>query len=246
MDDAALRERAWASVAHQQRLFGTSVPGAGAREGDGWVASVVASAADSPLLNAIVPLRDGVLERALGELDGAFGPLRWGVWCDDSSRQDLSALRRAGFRSRLAPWTLMAAPLAELDLDGPAEGDRTDDLELVGAVNDDAYGLVDGRLASHFAPMPPDRVLGYRLDRDEHPVAVAAVTEHGFDAGVLFVATVPDARREGHGASLLRRLLLDARERGAASASLLATAMGLSLYHRLGLRELGAARLWER
>jgi GNAT superfamily N-acetyltransferase len=246
MDDAALRERAWASVAHQQRLFGTAVPGAQAREGDGWVASVVSSAADSPLLNAIVPLRDGVMERALGEVDGAFGRLRWGVWCDDASQRDVSALRKAGLRSRLAPWTLMAAPFRELNLEGPADGQPTDDLELVGSVNDMAYGLTDGRLAEHFGPMPPDQVRGYRLDRAGHPVAVAAVTEQGFDAGVLFVATVPEERGRGHAAALLRRMLLDARERGAASASLLATAMGLPLYLRLGLRDLGAARLWER
>lgn len=241
MRDAALRERAWATVAEEQRLFATHVPGGRFLEGDGWVASVIPSAEDSPLLNTIVPLAPGAAGRAVAELDGAFGDARWGVW---AGRRDEPALRRAGLRCELAAWRLMAAPLDELD-DSPGEGEPTDDLSLVGAVNDAAYALQDGRLERHFGPLPPDRVRGYRLDRDSVPVAVLAMVRQAADAGFLFVATVPDARRRGLAALLMRRAVADARRNGAQTASLLATQMGRSLYRRLGFRDLGPARLWE-
>jgi hypothetical protein len=44
----------------------------------------------------------------------------------------------------------------------------------------------------------------------------------------------------------MRQALVDARERGVETTSLQATAMGLSLYRRLGYRELGVIEMWER
>lgn len=248
MEDAELRARAWATVAEEQRLFGTCVPGARLLEGDGWVASIVPSGTDSPLLNAIVGLRDGVLGDALRQAEPALAAEggRWGAWCDDGFGADRVALAAAGLRSELPPWTVMAAPMDELDLDGEIAGAPTRDMYLIGAVNDLAYGLDDGRLAEHFAPMPPDRVHGHRLDVDGRTVSVAAVTDHDGDAGVMFVATVPAARDQGLAAALLRGALRDARARGARTSSLLATAMGIPLYARLGYRDLGRAHLWER
>lgn len=241
MDAAELRARAWGTLAEQQRLFGTHVPGGRLLEGDGWVASVIPSALDSPLLNTIVPLEPGAGLRAVQELDGAFGSARWGVW---SERRDERALRSAGLRCDLAPWRLMAAPIAEID-GRPGEGERTDDLPLVGAVNDLAYGLADGRLERHFGLLPPERVQGYRLDRDGRAVTALGVLEHAGDAGFLFVATLAEARGRGLAAALMRRAAADARARGARTASLLATPMGRRLYSRLGFRDLGPARLWE-
>lgn len=241
MDDSVLRARAWATVAAQQRLFGRHVPGGRLIEGEGWVASIVPSAADSPLLNTIVPLARGAALEAITRLDGAFGGARWGVW---AGRRDETALRRAGLHCELAPWRLMAAPIEELD-SSPGEGEPTDDLRLVGAVNDVAYGLEDRRLERHFAPLPNDRVRGYRLDREKRAVAVAAVVDNDEDAGFLFVATVPGVRRRGLGTALMRLAIADARERGVRTASLLATAMGRDMYARLGFRDLGPARLWE-
>lgn len=242
MDDAALKARGWATVAEEQRLFGTHVPGARLIEGEGYVASIVPSALDSPLLNTVVPLEPTAAVRAVREMSGLFGSARWGVW---AQRGTESALRRAGMRCELAAWRLMAAPLEELAA-GAGEGEPTDDLSLVGAVNDAAYGLGDGRLERHFAALPPERVRGYRLDRDGSPAAVLAVVIHRGDAGFLFVATVPEARRQGLAAALMRRALGDVSGQGAETASLLATSMGRRLYAGLGFRDLGAARLWER
>jgi ribosomal protein S18 acetylase RimI-like enzyme len=242
VDDGALRSRAWGTVAEEQRLFGGHVPGARVVEGEGWVASIVPSAADSPLLNTIVPLEEGAGPRAVKALETAFGDARWGVW---AQRSEEAGLRRAGLQCNLAPWRLMAAPLDEL-APGPAEGQLTGDLALVGRVNDVAYGLEDGRLEQHFAPLPPERVQGYRLARDGRTDAVAAAVLNGDDAGFLFVATIPTARRRGAAAALMRWAIEDVGRRGAVTASLLATSMGQGLYRSLGFRDLGTARLWER
>lgn len=205
------------------------------------MASVVPSASDSPLLNTIVPLRPRAGLEAIERLLPVFGDARWGVWAE---RREEAGLRRAGLHCELAPWRLMAAPIEELD-DSDGEGEPTADLALVGALNDVAYGLDHGRLERHFAPLPAERVHGYRLDRGGRPVAAAAMIDHEGDAGFLFVATVPKARGQGLAAALMRRALADARAAGARTASLLATTMGRRLYDRLGFRDLGAARLWE-
>lgn len=240
MTEGELRRRAWATLAYEQRLFGEHIHGARALSGDGWVASVVPSAPESPLLNAIVAERPGAIGAALGGTDGAFQGSRWGAWADVTEPRDTMTLRRAGMISQFVPWRLMAAPIDGLPLDHP-DGEPTDDLGLVGAVNDVAYGLSDSRLERHFAPLPADIVRGYRIGN----ASVLAVVDRGDDAGFLFVATVPDARQRGLAAALMRRALVDARARGMRTGSLLATEAGRPLYARLGFRDLGEARLFE-
>jgi ribosomal protein S18 acetylase RimI-like enzyme len=67
----------------------------------------------------------------------------------------------------------------------------------------------------------------------------------GEDTAVWFVATLPHARRRGRADAILRRLLLDARERGRRTASLQASPAGRPLYERLGFRTVGSLHLYE-
>jgi ribosomal protein S18 acetylase RimI-like enzyme len=55
--------------------------------------------------------------------------------------------------------------------------------------------------------------------------------------GVYNVATVPDARRRGAGSAATAAAMADARARGAHTAILESSAIGLSLYERLGFRQ---------
>ena len=67
----------------------------------------------------------------------------------------------------------------------------------------------------------------------------------GSDTAVWFVATLPQAQRNGLAAAILKRLLLDARERGQTTASLQASQKGRPLYERLGFTTVGSLHLYE-
>ena len=62
--------------------------------------------------------------------------------------------------------------------------------------------------------------------------------------GLYFIATVPLWRRQGLGAAITLRALQAARQRGARWAVLCASAMGASVYRRIGFSELATIRIF--
>jgi predicted acetyltransferase len=66
------------------------------------------------------------------------------------------------------------------------------------------------------------------------------------DAGVMFVATLPEARGRGLAGGLLAAALVEARDRGCDISTLQATKMGEPVYARLGYQALGAIQMWEK
>jgi ribosomal protein S18 acetylase RimI-like enzyme len=183
----------------------------------------------------------------LDELAAFFEPVEaWCVWVQPG-HDDLADRCAARGMALDATPMLMAAPLAEVDLeqrDVPAEiGDGSWD-EL-GAINDAAYGLPP----EHFAPvmrrMAKD---GYRLAvarRDGASLACAGVLVHDGNAEVVFVATLPDARRQGLAAECMRTALRAAATDGAATTTLEATAAGEPVYAAMGYRSFGRYRMME-
>lgn len=235
MELGELRRRAWAGVAAQQRLFGEHVPGARVVSGNAWTGSLVPTAADSALLNVAVPDDPRELP-APEELAAVFDPheVRWGLWADGAI--DLVPAGLVVVSScRLMGRRLRHVPAHEAQL-----ADPTDDLRWVGALNDRAYGLTDGRLERHFGFIAPHSVHAHRVGKR----AAAAALDHGGDASLFFVATSPAHRRRGYATAAVKAALAAAAQRGCTTASLLATAEGVGLYERLGFADLGEARLW--
>lgn len=246
MDDAALRERLWLGFARLQTLLGGQTGGAAVVDRDGFVASVVPVAPDSPTLNAIVLVRPHVEAEFLAQMRDRYaraGVRRWGVWVDGGARTVLGELGQAGLRLASAS-PGMGAVIDELPLDANAVASPTD-LATVGMINDLAYGNPDGRLERTLAPMRDGVLRAYKADLDGAPVSVAMALERDGDCGVSFVATAPHARRRGLARQVMHRLLLDARERGCFTTSLQATDSGQRLYDALGYRRLGYMQLWE-
>ena len=132
----------------------------------------------------------------------------------------------------------MVAALDELPFDDApprTQPDRT----TAARVNDRAYGYTEPKMAPAVQALP-DSVLAYG---DESSVAMAY--DIGEDTAVWFVATLPHAQRQGRANQILRRLLLDARERGQTTASLQGSSAGQPLYERLGFRTVGSLHFYE-
>lgn len=240
MRDATGFGTQWAGLVALVRLQATHAPEATLVERDGMVASVMPATPASSIMNCALAVDPAQTPRHLDELAGAFeesGAQKWGLWVDGDDEGAAEAATRQGMvlDSRPAP---MVATLEDLPFDdAPPRTDVAKD--TAGRVNDLAYGYERPKMAPAIAALP-DAVLGYGADD-----SVAMAFDVGDDTAVWFVATLPQARRQGRAQAILRRLLLDARERGRRTASLQASPAGRSLYERLGFRTVGALHLYE-
>jgi ribosomal protein S18 acetylase RimI-like enzyme len=246
MDDGALRLRLWEGFAQLQALLGGHAGGGSLLERDGLVASVVPKAPDSPTLNAAVAINPDAAPAHLSELQQRYAEAnvrRWGVWLDGHASLTAQHLARDGMVVTSAS-PGMGAALADLGSDDADE--RQADLTTVGRVNDLAYGNPDNRLERTLAPLPNGILRGYREDLHGRAAAVALALHHGDDCGVSFVATIPQARRQGLASSVMRQALAAARRHGCTTTTLQATDLGERLYAHLGYRHLTVMQLWER
>jgi GNAT superfamily N-acetyltransferase len=247
MDEGTLRARLWDGFARLQLLLGGHAGQGYTLERDGLVASIVPNARDSPTLNAAVAVEPDAAVAHLEELQHRYANAtvrRWGVWIDGRA----SPVAKALAQHRMVMTTAspgMGASLEELDTDGGAAIAGAD-LATVGRVNDLAYGNFDGRLERTLTPLPNGVLKGYRVDLDGSPAAVALALHHAQDAGISFVATVPNARRKGLATLVMQQALGDAQHSGCTTTTLQATDLGERLYENLGYRRLTVMELWER
>lgn len=197
------------------------------------------------LVNAAV--YDDPADVPLDELAAFFAPVEaWCVWVQPGDDELVAACEARGMVLDGTPM-MMGGRIAELDLarrEVPAQiGDGTWD-EL-GPVNDAAYGLPP----EHFAPvMRRLSTDGYRLAvarRDGAALACAAAHVEAGNAHVVFVATLPDARRQGLAAECMRTVLRAAAAEGCATTTLEATQAGEPIYVAMGYARIGRYRMME-
>lgn len=237
MPDATDFARQWAGIVALARLLGSPVI-----ESDGMVASVVPTTRGSSIANAALSVDPALPPRGLQQLATEFqeaGATKWGLWVDGEDAESADTARRQGMvlDSRPAP---MVANLDELPFDDAPER-QAPDLATVGRVNDLAYGYQEPKLAPAIAALPTTLRTYGSPDHD----SVAIAQDIGTDTAVWFVATLPHAQRKGLSKQTLRRLLLDARDRGQRTASLQASQAGRPLYERLGFATVGTLHFYE-
>jgi ribosomal protein S18 acetylase RimI-like enzyme len=206
----------------------------------GAVGSIVETVSD-PWLSALVPESPEV---DLGPTLNALARAPVAVFTCVQGQADAAVA--AGFTELVARQAAMGLEFP-VDTTAPAAVEEGVDLRAVGTVNDRAYGNTRHELERTLALLPADEVHAYgRRGADGELVSVALTLDHDGDSTVQYVATLPEARRAGHGDAVMRRAMVDAAARGARTTTLTASEDGLPLYERCGYRVVGEVALWRR
>ena len=256
MDDAALAGSHHESHREFFRLLGSSgSPGSRWMQWPGVGASIAPSTPERSLPNSVIyddPA--ALLERydAIAEAYAGAGVRAFTIWVDPPDAPALvPELERRGHVRDAEPLLQVAVldelPLAELAGE-PLDLDPEPTFAKLGRLNDAAWGMAAGGLSDCFTGLD-DAAAGALVRialRDGGPACGLGVFPNGEDAYVSFVATAPHAGRRGLATRLLASTLIEARERGAVTTTLEATAAGAPVYERMGYRSLWRLGMYER
>lgn len=233
------------------RAIAAGSEGARPIELPGVFAAVVPAVPERSVFNSVIYEDADALEDALSELARAYEEARvaaWTVWVPEEDERSASLLRAAGHRLDAEPRAMgMALDEVERPSMEGIDWDRDSDLETVGAVNDSAYGYPPGTFSRGMGT-PPAGARLYQARLDGWPVATVATlgAPEADDCGVYLVATRTEARGRGLSTALMRQAVWDARQRGLRTTTLQATKAGRPVYERIGYRDFGALKMWER
>jgi ribosomal protein S18 acetylase RimI-like enzyme len=236
----------WAGLVALVEIFGVYAPQSTLIEEHEMVGSAVPSV-DSSLINVALARDPHEPPHELAAIRRCFveaGAAKWGVWVQGGDARSAAAATQAGLRLDSTP----PAMLAELGEVGAGEAGEAEPVNLatVGAVNEAAYGPASPKLGPSIAALP-EAVLAYGARAGDGGIgAVAMAFDHGHeDTAVWFVATRPEAQRQGLGRQVMSALLADARRRGNRTASLQSSSAGRRLYESLGFTAVGEVHLYE-
>ena len=199
-------------------------------------------------------LAEGKIKAVLALLRSAGVPGTWSVGPLATPRDLGERLERAGFRrDHDLPW--LASDIGRLDLYGKDAPDLV--IRRVGDDEDHQRWL---RVMEAGFGMPADitrtidvtaRAVGFDPAAqwvrfvglvDESPVASSGLVLSGGVAGIYNVATLPDHRRRGFGASLTRAAIRYATDAGYQVAALATSELARGVYERLGFRDVCVVR----
>jgi GNAT superfamily N-acetyltransferase len=249
---ARLLERVHESMFHWYRLVGGASDGARALEPDGVLAALVPAAPERAVVNAVLCRSAAALAAAYEQLADAYAQIgaKWTVWLPPGAAEAAALLAERGhvldaepvaMARALEPGAVERPPPAALP-DWTADGA----LEDVGRINDAAYPFGTDSFSRALRRFPDGAARVYVARRDEKAAACLAMIDHAANTEVQLVAVLPEARGAGLAGKLLAHALAEAAERGAESATLIATKLGLPVYERVGFGALGRFQMWER
>jgi GNAT superfamily N-acetyltransferase len=238
------------SMRHFCRLVGQASDGARVLEHDGVVAAVVPACPERAVVNSVSYKEPGALAAAYDEIAGAYAEIgaNWTVWVHHGDREAAALLERRGHVLDAEPEAMgrelrgVERPPDDALPDWTSAGRMAD----VGAINDRAYQWGTDSFSRALAHLPDGAAHIYTAADGGEPVACVTTVDCDRNADVEWVAVVPEARGRGLSGKLLAHALADAEERGAETATLVATRLGRPVYDRLGFRPLGALQMWER
>lgn len=231
-------------------ILGASSEGSRTLDADGVVAAIVPACPQRSICNSVSYESPEALGAALEPLDAVYqeaGVAAWTVWVPEFDREAVELLEAAGHVFDGSPMAM------SVELEGfasPEVGDLDWDTDVdppeLGRLNDLAYGIAGPEgMASGLSSPPPDLRL-YQARVDGSPACVLGTIDHDGDLGFYFVATHPDHRGHGLASRLITAAVIEARDRGMATSSLQGSAMGQSVYRRLGYGDDFALHMYER
>jgi ribosomal protein S18 acetylase RimI-like enzyme len=108
------------------------------------------------------------------------------------------------------------------------------------------FEIAEDYLARLMVPELPatEGMRAYVGEVDGEQVATGFAVRTGEHVGIFSIATVPAARRRGHGAAITARAVEDGLEAGAAWAWLMTSPGGYGVYERLGFAEVESWSVW--
>jgi ribosomal protein S18 acetylase RimI-like enzyme len=250
MDDAAFvavqrtcQRRYYAS------LVGT--PQTRLHHGDGGVQALITPGAPGvSFLNGVVYEDGPALVAALDELDAMYvdaGVKAWTVWVHHDDDDTGPACEARGHKLDGTP-APMVGEIAQLDLEPRHEVEISTEPDWVtlGDVNGVAYGGPRGVMGQLFIDVDQTDYVTAIAYRDGTPLACTAGQITDGNCEILFVATDPDARRQGLAGECMTSVLRRAMDAGATTTTLEASALGEPVYARMGYRTIGRMTIWER
>jgi GNAT superfamily N-acetyltransferase len=213
-------------------------------ERDGVGALVTPQVPDRSIVNCVICQPGADLEDAYDWLEAEFAQGNaWTVWVPETEREQAAFLESRGHALDAAP-AMMVADLTKFAPPGRLPDWRPGTVEELARINDAAYPWGDGSIGR--------AILGSRYGDDDFRLYIAddscvlGINDCDGDAGVFFVATLPEARGRGLAGGLLAVALVEARDRGCDVSTLQATSMGERVYARLGYERIGAIQMWEK
>jgi predicted N-acetyltransferase YhbS len=243
-------ERVFDGLLEFYRLCGSASDGARAIERDGVVAAVVPAAPERAVANGVAYLSAEGLEAAYDEIATAYAEIgaKWTVWVWPEDDVAAGLLEDRGHVLDARPMAMahhlsgVERPSREVLPEWTADGESA----VVGPLNDRAYDFGTDSFSRALQRIPDDRAHIYVAHDGGEPVGCLLMTDHDGNSDVETVAVVPEARGRGISGNLLRHALVDARERGIETSTLVSTPLGLPVYEQVGFEPLARVSMWER
>jgi GNAT superfamily N-acetyltransferase len=212
-------------------------------DADGVGALVVPSVPERSVLNCVIYERGADVAGRYDQLEPLYaGVNAWTVWVPEEDKATSEFLAGKGHVLDADP-AMMAVDLASFEPPDNLPAYERATPEQVGVINDAAYPWRDGSFARGMrAAVSPDDFHLYVAE----DACVVGVHDCDGDAGIYFVATLPEAQGRGLGGGLMAAALLEARERGCDISTLQGTKAGEPVYARLGYERFGAIEMWEK
>lgn len=251
VDDLLLRRQA-TSQRRFYRALATGSPGSQFLELPGNVqATVVPVRQWFSIFNSVFYEDHAGLKRALPELASAYEEAdvkAWTVWVPPGDKLASELLESAGHKLDSTPM-LMAAEIAEIDLERRLDLELEPDpsWEMIARCNDRAHGVLEPwTMAAVFEYMDDPATHLYAARSEGQTASCLLARESEGDCYFWFVATIPEAQRQGLASEVMRLALIEARRRGCTTTTLESTRAGEATYARLGFRAIGRFGMWER
>jgi GNAT superfamily N-acetyltransferase len=213
-------------------------------ERDGIGALITPFVPHRSIVNSVVCKPGADLEGAYDWLEHEYAGIdAWTVWVPEGNRDQAAFLESHGHKLDADP-AMMVLDVANYAPTGPLPDWKPGMVEELARINEAAYPWHDGSLET--------ALLESAYDDDEFRLYVSAdasvlgVNDVDGDAGVFFVATLPEAQGRGLAGGLLAAAMVEARDRGCDISTLQATKVGEPVYARVGYQRFGAIQMWEK